>query len=366
MSQPDIECAVVGAGVIGLATAAALARGGREVLLLEAEPRAGEGVSSRNSGVIHAGLYYPTGSLKARLCVRGLQLMYDYCERRGVPHRRLGKLVVATREEERPALEALYARGLQNGVRLHWRERGAAQALEPALACVAAIDSPDSGVVDAAELVMALSGELQQAGGTLLCHQRVERVERSDGLFRLHTDSGDTLLCRQLVNAAGLGATALAAAIEGLPAEQVPRLYFGAGHYYTPRRKVPFTRLIYPLPQPGGLGVHLGFDLAGRARFGPDLRYRDTPDYAFDDSERQVFADAIRQWWPPLADDELQPDFVGLRPKLVGPGQHNPDFVIQDEAVHGLPGLVNLFGIESPGLTASLAIGEHVAGLLQR
>lgn len=365
MSQADIECAVVGAGVVGLATAVALARDGREVLLLEAEPRAGEGVSSRNSGVIHAGLYYPTGSLKARLCVRGLTLMYDYCERRGVPHRRLGKLVAATREAERPALEALYARGLHNGVRLAWLERKAAQALEPALECVAAIDSPDSGIVDAAELVMALSGELQQAGGTLVCHQRVERVERVDGLFRLHTASGDALLCRRLVNAAGLGATALAAAIDGLPNDRVPRLYYGAGHYYTPRRKVPFTRLIYPLPQPGGLGVHLGFDLAGRARFGPDLRYRDTPDYAFDDSERHAFAEAVRQWWPVLADEDLQPDFVGLRPKLVGPGQHNPDFVIQTEDAHGLAGLVNLFGIESPGLTSSLAIGEYVAASLR-
>lgn len=365
MSEADIDCAVVGAGVVGLATAVALARSGTEVLLLEAEPRAGEGVSSRNSGVIHAGLYYPTGSLKARLCVRGLTLMYAYCEHRGVPHRRLGKLVVATREAERPALEALYQRGVQNGVRLHWLEREAARALEPALECVAAIDSPDSGIVDAAELVMALSGELQQAGGTLVCHQRVERVERVDGLFRLHSGAGDMLLCRRLVNAAGLGATALAAAIDGLPAACVPRLYYGAGHYYTPRRRVPFTRLIYPLPHPGGLGVHLGFDLAGRPRFGPDLRYRDAADYAFDDSERPAFAAAIRLWWPALADDDLQPDFVGLRPKLVGPGQHNPDFLIQSEAIHGLPGLINLFGIESPGLTSSLAIGEHVAGLLR-
>jgi L-2-hydroxyglutarate oxidase LhgO len=361
MARADVECVVVGGGVVGLACAVELARRGAEVLVLEAEARAGEGVSSRNSGVIHAGLYYPPGSLKARLCVRGRDLLYDYAERRGVPNRRLGKLVVATSDDELPALRALLERGVGNGVRLDWLDAAQARAREPELHCEAALDSPDSGIVDVAEFVMALSGDLQQAGGQLLCHARVARVARRDGLFELETADGDRVSCRQLVNAAGLGATELAKAIDGFPADRVPRLWFGAGHYYTARRKVPFQHLIYPLPNPGGLGVHLGFDLAGRARFGPDLRYIDRLSYDFDDAERSRFADAIRQWWPAVRDDELMPDFVGVRPKLVGPGEHNPDFLIQAAAEHGMPGLINLFGIESPGLTSALALAEEVA-----
>jgi len=362
MSEADIECVVVGAGVVGLAVAAELARRGREVLVLEAEARAGEGVSSRNSGVIHAGLYYPTGSLKARLCVRGAQLMYAFAERRGIPHRRLGKLVVATEADEVPALRALLQRGRANGVRLEWLDGAQARRIEPELRCEAAIDSPDSGIVDAAEVVMALIGELERAGGQLLCHAEVARVGRPDAeLFRIETIAGEAIRCRRLVNAAGLGATSLASAIEGFPAAQLPRLWYGAGHYYTPHRKVPFDRLIYPLPQPGGLGVHLGFDLAGRARLGPDLRYVERIDYGFDDSQRAAFGAAIRRWWPALQDDELQPDFVGIRPKLVGPGEQNPDFLLQTREAHGIDGLVNLFGIESPGLTSSLALAEEVA-----
>ena len=364
MATADIECVVVGAGVVGLAVALALARHGREVLLLEADGRAGEGVSSRNSGVIHAGLYYPTGSLKARLCVRGRDLLYAYAAQRGIPHRRLGKLVVATDRAELPALRALHARGTANGVALDWLEREAVQVREPELHCVAALEAPDSGIVDVAELVMALAGDLQQAGGQLLTHTRVARIGRDDGLLVAESDAGEQVRCRWLVNAAGLGATALAAATDGLAPAHVPRLWYGAGHYYQSQRRVPFSRLVYPLPHPGGLGVHLGFDLAGRARFGPDLRYRDRPDYRFDDSERHAFAAGIRRWWPVLRDEELHPDFVGIRPKLVGPGEHNPDFVIQTAAVHGIDGLCNLFGIESPGLTSALAIGAFVADAL--
>jgi L-2-hydroxyglutarate oxidase LhgO len=363
METADFECVVIGAGVVGLAVAAETARRGGDVCVLEAEARAGEGVSSRNSGVIHAGLYYPPGSLKARLCVRGRELLYDYAARRGIPHRRLGKLVVATHDDELSALRALFERGAVNGVALRWLDAAAVRAIEPELHCVAAIDSPDSGIVDVAELVMALSGELQQAGGQLLCHTPVASLARDGAVFVVTTAAGDTVTCRRLVNAAGLGATALAATF-GHADGIVPRLWLGAGHYYQSQRPVPFSRLIYPLPVPGGLGVHLGFDLAGRARFGPDLRYVERVGYGFDDSQRHAFADGIRRWWPVLRDDDLQPDFVGLRPKLVGPGQHNPDFVIMTDAAHGVPGLVHLFGIESPGLTSALAIGEHVAAAL--
>ena len=364
MATADVDCVVVGAGVVGLAVATALARQGVEVLLLEAEHRPGEGTSSRNSGVIHAGLYYPPGSLKATLCCRGRDMLYDYAAQRGIPHRRLGKLIVATRGEETAALRALFERGLSNGVRLAWLDGPAAEALEPALHCAAAIHSPDSGIVDSAELVMALSGDLQQAGGLLLCRARVTRIGGDGELFQIETADGERLCCRRVVNAAGLGATALAADISGLAPEHVPRLWFGAGQYYQAHRPVPFTRLIYPLPIPGALGMHLGFDLAGRARFGPDLRFIERPDYGFDDSQRRKFADAIRAWWPEIRDEDLSPDFVGIRPKLVGPGEHSADFLVQGPATHGVAGLVNLFGIDSPGLTASLALGEHVAGVV--
>jgi L-2-hydroxyglutarate oxidase LhgO len=363
VDAPDIDCAVVGAGVVGLAVAAALARRGVETLLLEAEDRPGEGTTSRNSGVIHAGLYYPPGSLKATLCCRGRDMLYAYAGQRGIPHRRLGKLIVATRPEEMAALRTLFERGLKNSVRLEWLDGPAVRALEPALHCEAAIHSPDSGIIDSAELVMALSGDLQQAGGLLLCRARVTRVGRANGQFEIETADGERLGCRRVVNAAGLGATALASATAGLAPDCVPRLWYGAGQYYQARRRVPFSRLIYPLPVPGALGIHLGFDLAGRARFGPDLRFIERSDYGFDDSLRKKFGDAIRAWWPEIRDEDLAPDFVGIRPKLVGPGEDSADFLVQGEAEHGIGGLINLFGIDSPGLTAALALGEHVARL---
>lgn len=366
VGAPDIDVVVVGAGVVGLACARALVAAGRSVFVLEREARAGEGVSSRNSGVIHAGFYYPEGSLKARLCLRGRDLLYAYCAARGIPHRRTGKWVVATEAGEIPALEALLARGRKNGVTgLRLLDAAELGAGEPALRALAALESPDSGIVDAAALVQALEGEVERADARgesrVLCGIEVVSAERERDAFRVCTRAGDELTATALVNAAGLGACELAAQIEGLQPGHVPRLYYGAGHYFTSARRVPFSRLIYPLPEPGGLGVHLGFDLAGRPRFGPDLDFREHLDYRFDDSRRGRFAAAIRRWWPGLEDADLRPDFVGIRPKLVGAGEHNPDFVIQDASTHGIEGLVNLFGIESPGLTAALAIGEEVA-----
>ncbi len=362
----DIDTVVVGAGVVGLAVARALAMRGAEVLVLEAEDRPGEGISSRNSGVIHAGMYYPTGSLKARCCVRGLTLMYEYCARRGVAHRRTGKLIVATDEDDRDALLALSARADANGVETRWIEGEEAMRMEPALRCVAALDSPNSGIVDVPELITALIGDVEHHSGRLLCRTEVHAVTIGPGWFRIDTAGGDALYCRRLINAAGLGATELAARIDGLDPRHVPRLWFGQGHYYNLRGRSPFTRLIYPLPGAASLGVHLGMDISGRCRFGPDMRWIDTPSYQFDDRQRGAFAASIRQWWPAMRDEDLTPDFVGVRPKIAGPGQPSADFVVQGPTLHGIDGLVNLFGIESPGLTSSLALAEEVAAVLGR
>jgi L-2-hydroxyglutarate oxidase LhgO len=356
----DVDSIVIGAGVVGLAVARTLAQAGNEVFVLESEDRAGEGVSSRNSGVIHAGLYYAEGSLKARLCVRGRELLYAFCARRGVSHRRTGKLVVAGNDSERAALAALLPRARANGVNgLTWLDGEAARALEPALQCIAAIESTETGIVDVPELVMALIGELEQAGGRVLCQNAVVGVVCENGIFRVDTAGGDQVRCRRLVNAAGLQSTLVARSIVGLDPVHVPRQYYASGHYYGLRGRSPFARLIYPVPQSAGLGVHLGFDRAGHCHFGPDVRWIDAPDYRFDDSQRARFVESIRQWWPALREEDLSPDFVGVRPKLVGPGAPSGDFVIQGADVHGIAGLVNLFGIESPGLTSSLAIGEE-------
>jgi L-2-hydroxyglutarate oxidase LhgO len=360
----DIDTVIVGAGVVGLAVARALALAGTEVLVLEAEDRPGEGISSRNSGVIHAGMYYPTGSLKARACVRGLALMYGYCQHRRVAHRRTGKLIVATREGDRAGLLAIQAQAQANGVEVRWLEGDQAMALEPALHCVAALDSPNTGIVDVPELITALIGDLEQHGGRVLCRTPVDSIIVESGAFDVRTAGGDKLRCRRLVNAAGLGAPALAAQIRGLDARHVPRLWYGQGHYYNLRGRSPFSRLIYPLPGSTSLGVHLGMDISGRCRFGPDMRWIDAPSYQFDDSHRGAFAESIRQWWPALREEDLTPDFVGVRPKLAGPGQPSADFVIQDAQMHGIAGLVNLFGIESPGLTSSLALGDMVAATI--
>ena len=361
----DIDLVVIGAGVVGLAVAHACVQQGRSVWVLEQAERAGEGVSSRNSGVIHAGLYYAPGSLKAQLCVRGRDLMYEFCARRGVPHQRCGKYVVANEDSELPELEALAQRSAQNGVVVHWMSREEARRHEPELECAAALDSPDSGIVEVPEFVMALIGGIEQGDSRVLCEVRVDAIRRESDGFVIETGRGETLRCRQVVNAAGLDATALAARIDAMDAGLIPRMHLAAGHYYSLRGRAPFRKLIYPLPEPSGLGVHLGFDLAGRARFGPDVRWIDAVDYRFDDAQRDAFYEGVRRWWPRLPDDALAPDFVGVRAKLSGHGEAAADFMIQDEATHRVPGLINLFGIDSPGLTSSLAIGEEVQRRLQ-
>lgn len=366
MSSWDFDCIVVGAGVVGMACARALALAGRQTAVIEAEDRAGEGISSRNSGVIHAGLYYPDHSLKARLCVRGRDLLYALCGARNIAHRRTGKLVVVTAADQLPRLMALQAQAARNTVEVHWLDRAAVAEMEPHLQCVAALWVPSSGLVDVPELIGALLAEFEALGGVVVYRSEVTAVRGlSPGAgWQVELSDGSSVRTPCVINSAGLRAVELARRCQGWPAERTPNAWYARGHYYTSRRPVPFQRLVYPLPDPAGLGVHLGFDLSGRARFGPDLRWCEAPDYHFDDSQRENFARAIQAWWPELEADDLQPDFVGVRPKITGPGMPNADFVIEDGADCGMSGMIHLFGIESPGLTSSLALAEHLATLL--
>jgi L-2-hydroxyglutarate oxidase LhgO len=365
----QIECVVIGAGVVGLAVARALAERGREVLVLEATQAIGTGTSSRNSEVIHAGLYYPRGSLKATLCVRGREMLYEYCAERGVPHRRCGKLLVATARNQLPQLTALATRGKENGVLDLMRLTGhEAQALEPALECVEAVFSPQTGIVDSHQLLLALQGDAERNGAVCAFHAPVESIDASGGRFVVQVggSSPSVLSAATLVNSAGLHANALARKIRGLDARHVPPLYFARGCYFSISGRAPFSRLIYPMPNESGLGVHLTLDLGGQARFGPDVEWVQSINYDVDPHRAESFYSAIREYWPALPDDALQPAYAGIRPKLSGPGEPAADFVIQGPAAHGVRGLVNLFGIESPGLTACLAIAARVCEIVAR
>ncbi len=376
---------MVGAGVVGLAVARALAQAGLEVVVLEREHAIGTGVSSRNSEVIHAGLYYAPGSLKARLCVRGKELLYAYCASHGVAHRQCGKLIVATDAAQLAGLHTIAERAAANGVPVQWLSAEEARALEPALQCEAALLSPTTGIVDSHGLMLALQGDLEAAGGAvalgsrLLAAQPLAQVGPEDQaagwLVQVATQDGQdgttgntppTLLaCRYLINAAGLHACQVAQRIQGLSPAMQPRAHFAKGSYYTLSGRAPFSRLIYPAPQDAWLGVHLTLDLGGQAKFGPDLEWLSVErpediDYAVDPRRADAFYAEVRRYWPALPDGALQPSYSGVRPKLYGPGEAAPDFRIDGPAQHGLPGLVNLLGIESPGLTSALAIAEHV------
>ncbi|HRK38229.1 MAG TPA: NAD(P)/FAD-dependent oxidoreductase [Burkholderiaceae bacterium] len=369
----ELDVVVIGAGVVGLAVGRALAQAGREVVVLEKERTIGSGVSARNSEVIHAGLYYPTGSLKAELCVRGKALLYELCASHGVAVNMCGKLVVATDDAQLHALHALQARAQANGVPIEWLTRTQAQAMEPALACLAALHSPTTGIVDSHGLMLAMQGDLERAGGCVALDSAVVagRVQ-ADGIeLTVHSPGAEPtrLLACTVVNAAALHATAVAQAIQGLSPRHIPQAHFAKGSYYTLDGHAPFSRLLYPAPQDAWLGVHLTLDLGGQAKFGPDLEWLnvaepDGIDYAVDPARAESFYAEVRRYWPDLPDGALVPGYSGVRPKIYGPGQSAPDFRIDGPAVHGVPGLVNLFGIESPGLTSSLAIGEHVARLL--
>ncbi|CAG4907218.1 NAD(P)/FAD-dependent oxidoreductase [Paraburkholderia gardini] len=365
----QIECVVIGAGVIGLAVARALAARGREVIVLEAAEAIGVGTSSRNSEVIHAGLYYPRGSLKASLCVRGREMLYDYCETHGVPHQRCGKLLVATARNQVPQLDSILARGKENGVLDLVRISGdEARALEPALECVEAVFSPQTGIVDSHQLMLALQGDAGRSGAMFAFHAPVDAVEANNGRFVIKVGgvAPTTISAACVINSAGLQANRLACSIRGLDARHVPPLYLARGNYFSVSGRAPFSRLIYPMPNDAGLGVHLTIDLGGQARFGPDVEWVDTISYDVDPRRAESFYAAIRAYWPQLPDGALQPAYAGIRPKLSGPGEPAADFLIQGPAAHGVRGLVNLFGIESPGLTASLAIAQRVCELAGR
>jgi len=363
-AMEDVDVAIVGAGVVGLAVARALALQGREVLILEAESAFGTGTSARNSEVIHAGIYYPNGSLKARLCVAGRGLLYDYCEQRGIPHRRCGKLIVATSEAQLGELSRIRSAARANGVELDLLTAPQARALEPELACVGALHSLTTGIVDSHAYMLALLGDAEANGATLACGSRVKCTElHSDGI-EVHVEESETpLRARLFVNCAGLNAPQLAGAMAGFPSQHVPRAWLAKGNYFTLSGRAPFSRLVYPVPEPGGLGIHLTLDLAGRARFGPDVQWIDSLDYSVDPQRSERFYPAIRTYWPALAHGSLQPAYAGVRPKISGPGEPAADFRVEGPEVHGVPGVINLFGIESPGLTASLAIAGQVAAL---
>ena len=358
-----IDCIVVGAGVVGLAVARALALAGREVLVLEAAEGIGTETSSRNSEVIHAGIYYPAGSLMARTCVAGKHALYSYCAERGVPHRNCGKLIVATSEDESAQLAGIQQRAAANGVPdLRMLSAAEAVALEPNLRCTAALLSPSTGIVDSHAFMLALQGDAENAGAMFAFHSPVVAARVSGDAVEIEVGGAEpmTLACALLVNSAGLHAPSLARAIAGMPAELIPTPYYAKGNYFTLSGRSPFSRLIYPVPVPGGLGVHLTVDLGGQARFGPDVEWIDRIDYTVDPARAEVFYDAVRKYWPGLRDGALQPGYSGIRPKIVPPSVARQDFVVQGPGTHGIPGLINLFGIESPGLTAALALAEHV------
>ena len=359
-----VECVVIGAGVVGLAVARALALGGREVLLLEAESHAGTVTSARNSGVIHAGLYYAPGSFKARFCVAGNRALYPYCRERGVEHQDCGKLIVANGDEEEQVLLHLLERAHANdvdGVRLVSGTE--AQKMEPEVRCTAALHCPTSGIVDQHPYMLSLQGDMENAGGTLVCDCRVDSVDQLGDGFLLRTagEAAPEIEARFVVNSAGLGAVDLLRHIQGYPPGRIPTMHLARGNYFTVAARSPFQHLIYPVPHAAGLGIHATLDLGRRVRFGPDVEWLDRIDYAVNLARAPLFYEAIRRYWPRLADGALMPDYTGIRPKLHGPGEPQPDFRIESQADHGITGLVNLLGIESPGLTSALAIGDYVA-----
>lgn len=365
----QVDAVVIGAGVVGLAAARALALQGREVLALEAADAIGTQTSSRNSEVVHAGLYYLPGSLKARLCVAGRKALYAYCAARGVPAKAIGKVIVATDESQVATLRVIRDTAARNGVDdLAWLDQAAVERLEPQVRAVAGLHSPATGIVDSHALMLSLQGDLEANGGLVAFDSPVQAGEVTEAGVRLRVGGRDPieLLARTVVNAAGLYAPMVAACIKGLPRERVPTAYFAKGHYFKLAGvRAPFRRLVYPVPEQAGLGVHATLDLGGQVRFGPDVEWVDRPSYDVDPSRAAGFYDAIRRYWPGLPDGALQPDYAGVRPKIAGPGEPAADFVLEGPRRHGCPGLVNLFGIESPGLTASLALGDTVATIVQ-
>jgi len=363
----QVDCVVIGAGVVGLAIARAAALAGREVIVLEAAEAIGTHTSSSNSEVIHAGLYYPKGSLKARFCVEGKELLYRFCAERGVPHERIGKVVVAADESEVGAVKSYVAKAEANGVTdLRWLSSTELREMEPAVTCVAGFLSPSTGIIDSHALMLAVQGDAENHGASVAFLSPVESGEvRNDGIV-LNVGGAEpmSLLARTVINSAGLYAQNIAQSLRGLAPETIPPQYFAKAHYYTLSGRSPFNRLVYPVATHAFLGVHVTLDLGGQARFGPDVCWVDSVDYSFDDAREPLFYEAVRHYYPQLKDGALQPGYTGIRPKISGPNEPAADFMIQGPREHGVPGLVNLYGIESPGLTASLPIADYVLSLL--
>jgi len=362
-----MQVLVIGAGVVGLAVARAAARKGHDVVVAEAAGAIGTGISSRNSEVIHGGMYYPTGTLRGRHCVRGRRMLYEFCAAHGVLHRKCGKLVVATNEAELEKIHAIEKQGHINGVEgLEMIGGNAARAMEPELFCIGALLSPETGIIDGHAYMLALRGDIEDLGGAIAFNTPVNGATRKSGQWQVtFGGSGGEFTFDAVINCAGLGAQGVARAMSDYPAARVPRLVFGKGNYFSYAGKPVFSRLIYPTPIVGGLGVHVTLDLAGRMRFGPDVEWIERENYDVDPARAAAFYARIRTYWPGLPDGSLTPDYAGIRPKLTGPTEPQADFLIDTPAQHGLPGLVQLFGIESPGLTSSLSLGEEVAGYLE-
>ena len=362
-----IDCAVIGAGVIGLAVARALALRGRDVVVLERAQAIGTETSARSSEVIHSGIYYPAGSLKARLCVAGKVALYRYCEEHGVSHRSCGKLIVATAEREVEPLWALQGRAGENGVDdLQRLDATAARALEPELHCHAALLSPSTGIIDSHALMLAFQGDLESRGGVVAFRTEVKRGKVEGARIVLETSGSGTLQlsCGSVVNSAGLYAADIVKNLAGFPRSQIPPTFLCKGNYFTLAARSPFNHLIYPIPDAAGLGIHLTFDLGGQARFGPDVQWIEEVNYDVDPGRADLFYDSVRRYWSGLQDGALSPGYAGIRPKTSGPYGPPQDFEIQGPADHGVPGLVNLFAIESPGITASIAVADLTADLL--
>jgi L-2-hydroxyglutarate oxidase LhgO len=362
-----MQILVVGAGAVGLAAARAAALRGHDVIVAEAANAIGTGTSSRNSEVIHAGLYYPTNSHRARNCVKGRRLLYTYCESHGVPHKKIGKIQMVTKDADIPVLEKVFRQAQINGVEnLEMLNAAQAKRLEPELSCVAAFLSPETGIIDSHRYMLALRGDIEDRGGAIALNTPVERLARKGAQWEAHFGGAQpgTIVVDAVVNAAGHGAQKLGAATADYPRERVPRLVLAKGNYFKYSGKPAFSRLIYPAPVTGGLGHHVTLDLAGQMRFGPDVEWIDTPDYAVDPKRAESFYASVRDYWPGLPDGTLVPDYAGIRPKITGRGEPAADFLIDLPRDHGLPGLVQLFGIESPGLTSSLSLGEEIADAL--
>jgi len=362
-----LDCVVVGGGVVGLSIARSLALAGRKVVVLEAEDVIASHTSSRNSEVIHAGIYYPKNSLKARLCVAGKHLLYKYCEDHQVPFRRIGKLIVATNTDEQATLKKYHQLAQTNGVNdLEWMSADAVSVREPEIRSHAGLWSPSTGVIDSHDYIQALHADLESAGGSIVCRSEVSEInfQGNNRSVSIDSDPVYTARCNILINSAGLWASGVASLVSGLSAKNVPITYYSKGHYYSYQGRAPFNSLVYPVASSSGLGIHATWDLSGGIRFGPDTQWVDSVEYEFDDSRKEQFVAAIRKYYPGIDAKKLQPAYTGIRPKLSGPGESTVDFVIQGESEHGVSGLVNLFGIESPGLTASLAIGEYVKNIV--